>query len=284
MSKVKGKVKVKLTILCENTAAFASNTLGEHGFSVFIETEHGNYLFDTGQGDTLIHNALSLKKDLRKISKVFLSHSHYDHTGGLLPFLNVVPGIEVIGHPNVFTDRYIKRPSGEINYIGIPYRRALLEGMGARFILHKTFQEVGPDIFLTGEIPRTTAFEKGDNHLLVKQGDGYIPDPFLDDQSVIVDTPKGLTIILGCAHAGVVNTINYTIDRTGKDKIYAVIGGMHLVSSTPNQIAQTIKALKEFEIGRLGGCHCTGPNASHALASAFGDRFFFANVGTVIEA
>lgn len=277
-------MKVKLTILCENTVAFASNTLGEHGFSVFIETEYGNYLLDTGQGNTIIHNALSLKKDLRKISKIFLSHSHCDHTGGLLPFLNVVPGVEIIGHPDVFTDRYVRRPSGEINYIGIPYRRALLEGMGARFILHKTFEEVGPAVFLTGEIPRKTAFEKGDDNLLVKEGDGYIPDPFLDDQSLIIDTPKGIIIIIGCAHAGVINTINYTIDRMGKDKIYAVIGGMHLHSSTSDQIAQTIKALKEFDIGRLGGCHCTGPNASYALASAFGDRFFFAHVGTVMEA
>jgi len=277
-------VRVRLTILCENTATFALNTLGEHGFSVFIETEYGNYLLDTGQGATLIHNGLSLKKDLRKISKILLSHGHYDHTGGLLPFLNVVHGVEIIGHPDLFMDRYAKRASGETIYIGMPYRRAFLEGVGARFILHKTFQEVGPGLFLTGEIPRTTAFEKGDAHLLVKETDGYIPDPFPDDQSLILDTPKGLIIILGCAHAGIINTINHTIDMMGKDKIYAVVGGMHLHSSTSDQIGQTIKALNEFDIGRLGGSHCTGPNASHTLASAFGDRFFFAHVGTVIEA
>lgn len=277
-------MRVRLTILCENTVTFALSTLGEHGFSVFIETEYGNYLLDTGQGSTLIHNALSLKKDLRKVNKIFLSHGHYDHTGGLLPFLNIVHGVEVIGHPDVFMNRYARRPSGEINYIGIPYRQVLLEGMGARFILHKTFEEVGPGLFLTGEIPRKTTFEGGDAHLLIKEGDGYIPDPFLDDQSLILDTPKGLIIILGCAHAGTINTINHAIDRMGKDKIYAVVGGMHLHSSTSDQIEQTVKALNEFDLGRLGTSHCTGPNASHILASVFGDRFFFAHVGTVIEA
>jgi 7,8-dihydropterin-6-yl-methyl-4-(beta-D-ribofuranosyl)aminobenzene 5'-phosphate synthase len=105
----------------------------------------------------------------------------------------------------------------------------------------------------------------------------------MDDQSLVIETEKGLFIILGCAHAGIINIINYAIERTGQNHIHTIIGGTHLGAVSEEQQEKSIKALKEFDIDRIGVSHCTGLKPSMRLAQEFGEMFFFCNVGTVIE-
>lgn len=140
-----------------------------------------------------------------------------------------------------------------------------------------------PGFSLTGEVPRKTGFEKGEKDLVIIIGDSFVQDPIIDDQSLVIETEKGLFIILGCAHAGIINIINYAIERTGQNHIHAIIGGTRLGAVSEEQQEKSIKALKEFDVDRIGVSHCTGLKASMRLVKEFGEQFFFCNVGTVIE-
>src|SRR6266568_3473306 len=124
---------VRLTVLCDNSVGPIGGTLGEHGFAALVEGERGAVLFDTGQGETLLHNAQRLNRDLHSVGRVALSHGHYDHTGGLWPLLASCGGKEIFAHPGVFARRYRLKDTGESIAIGIPYEEAFLRGLGANF-------------------------------------------------------------------------------------------------------------------------------------------------------
>lgn len=273
---------IKATVLCENSVFHVPGALAEHGLSIFLETDWGNYLFDTGQGKAIINNSLVLKKDLATVKGIVLSHKHYDHTGGLLPVLETIGQVNIYAHPSIFQKSFNGKDKN-YRFVGIPHNPLLLESKGARFVFNKNWYELAPDMFLSGEISRVHDFEVGDKDLLVKEGESYIQDKMLDDQSLIFNTKKGLFIVLGCAHAGIINILDYAIKKTGCEKIWAVIGGTHLGPVSAEQKATTIKMLKEFDIENIGVSHCTGLNASLLLSQEFGEKFFFCNVGTVIE-
>ncbi|MFZ5945630.1 MAG: MBL fold metallo-hydrolase [Bacillota bacterium] len=275
-------MKNKVTVLCENTVYSNIGAMAEHGWSVFIETVHGNFLFDTGQGLALINNARVFKKDLSSVEGIIISHHHIDHTAGLLNALAVTGPKNVYTHPDLFKESYNLRDN-ITRYIGIPFSKPALESMGANFIYNKDFKEISPGMYLTGEVPRINDFETGDKDQVVLAGGSFKADPLLDDQSLIIETDKGLAIILGCSHAGIINVLNYAIEKTGQNRINTIIGGTHLGPVSEYQREKSIEKLKAFEIERLGVSHCTGPKASMYLAQEFKDRFFLCNVGTVIE-
>ncbi len=281
----KKKRMMKITILCENTVGKLIG-FGEHGFSAFIETEGGNFLFDTGSGHSVVANSLTLNKDLRSLKKIFLSHGHYDHSGGLPEVLKIKGQVDVHVHPHVFLDRIaVQKENGEEKkrYVGIPYKRGYLETLGANFILNHTFFEIEKGVYLTGEVPRKTSFEKPDQRLFAEMDGKMSQDIFLDDQSLILDTKKGLVLVLGCAHSGMINILHHVIHKTGKDKFHAILGGTHLDFLTQEQLEESIKALKSMKIEKIGVSHCTGMRAAFRLHQEFGDRFFYGSVGNVLE-
>jgi 7,8-dihydropterin-6-yl-methyl-4-(beta-D-ribofuranosyl)aminobenzene 5'-phosphate synthase len=278
-------MKIKITVLCENLVGKLVGS-GEHGFSAFIEMDKGNYLFDTGSGRSIVPNSLTLNKDLKSIRKIFLSHGHYDHTGGLSEVLKLKGKVDVHAHPHVFLDRIavFKEEDREIKrFIGIRHKKRYLECLGANFVFNRDFIEVEKGLFLTGEVPRQTNFEKADPRLFSETDGAMTNDLFLDDQSLILDTDKGVVLILGCAHAGMINIINHVINKTGKQTFYAIVGGTHLDFLTPEQLEESIKSLKRMEIGKIGVSHCTGMRAAFRLQQEFGDRFFHGCVGSVLE-
>lgn len=273
----------RITILCENSAAPSSSTIGEHGFAAFIETEKGNYLFDTGQGFSVLHNARCLKKDLSAIKAVFLSHGHYDHTGGLPDVLKLKNHAKVYAHPDIFAQKYalVKTNGNDTQkYIGMRYPKEHYEIQGARFVFTPSFAEAENGIFVTGEIPRTTAFEEGDPRLVVSNNGNLLPDPLRDDQSLVLRTGHGLVIVLGCAHAGLINTMEHVLQCFKKEKLHAVIGGTHLGFLKDAQIDTTVAHLKDYGLGMIGASHCTGFKAAARLFQEFKERFVFASVGT----
>jgi 7,8-dihydropterin-6-yl-methyl-4-(beta-D-ribofuranosyl)aminobenzene 5'-phosphate synthase len=259
---------------------------GEHGFSAFIETEGGNYLFDTGGGRTVVENSLALNKDLRTVKRIFLSHGHNDHTGGLPQVLNLTGPVDVHVHPDIFLDRMAIRKEGgreSRRFAGIIYKRSYLEFMGARFILNSDFHEVEKGMFLTGEVPRKTPFEKNDPKLFREVDGKIVPDPLPDDQSLILDTEKGLVLIFGCAHSGMINIINHVVQKMKKDHFHAILGGTHLDFLTPEQLEESIRCLKGMKVDRIGVSHCTGFRGAFRLQQEFGDRFFYGWVGSGLE-
>jgi 7,8-dihydropterin-6-yl-methyl-4-(beta-D-ribofuranosyl)aminobenzene 5'-phosphate synthase len=234
----------------------------------------------------LIRNLLKFEKDPLSIQKIFLSHGHYDHTGGLPSILEILGAVDILAHPEIFSVRYrISRESGkEIRrYVGLKHTRAYLESLGGNFTLEKHFRQVTREMFLTGEVPRITAFETGDPKLFAEVGGKLIPDPFLDDQSLVVESREGLVLLLGCAHSGLINILTHVAAQTGKDRIYAVLGGTHLDFSSPPQVEETITALKKFRVERIGVSHCTGLKAAARLFAEFGEKFFFGQVGATLE-
>jgi 7,8-dihydropterin-6-yl-methyl-4-(beta-D-ribofuranosyl)aminobenzene 5'-phosphate synthase len=278
-------MKLRITILSENLVGNLVGS-GEHGFSAFIETDEGNYPFDTGRGHTVVANSLVLNKDLRTIKRSFLSHGHYDHTGGPPEVLKLKGKVDVHAHPHVFLDRIavLKENGKETErFVGIPYKKGYMESLGPNFVFNTDFIGVEKGIFLTGEVPRKTPFEKPDPRLFSKIDGKTVQDTFSDDQSLILNSEKGLILILGCAHSGMINIINHVIDKTGKEKFHAILGGTHLDFLTAEQLEESIKSLKKMEIERIGVSHCTGMRAAFRLHQEFGDRFFYGCVGSVLE-
>jgi len=275
-------LKGKATVLCENFVFSQVGAIAEHGWSVYIESDQGNFLFDTGQGKAIINNARYFKKDLSTIQGIMISHHHHDHTGGLLNVLKQTGKVNVYSHPDLFKNSY-EVDEGKERNIGIPFRREVLESSGAQFKFNTGWREIVPNLMLSGEIPRLTEFEKGNKIFLLKTGEGYIQDLIFDDQTLIVNSERGLIIILGCSHSGIINIINHIIDKTGQNHIRAIIGGTHLGPASEETKEKTIKALKKFDIEKIGVSHCTGLETSMRLFREFGDRFFFCNVGTEIK-
>ncbi len=273
-------MQLTITTLSENTAA-RGNLLAEWGLSILVETDSASILLDAGQSISASYNADILGVDLSKIDKIVLSHGHQDHTGGLRQVLRKMrKEVEVIAHPDVWTAKYRHRQGQEDRYVGIPFQRQELENLGARFNLTKKPVKMTENIMTTGEVPMVTDFEQIDSNLFVKEGADFKPDKLLDDQAIIVNTELGLVIVLGCAHRGIINTLYHAQKLTGVKPICAVFGGCHLIGTSEERIWQTIAALKDLGVPRIGVSHCTGLPAAVIMAHEFGDNFFFNNTGT----
>jgi 7,8-dihydropterin-6-yl-methyl-4-(beta-D-ribofuranosyl)aminobenzene 5'-phosphate synthase len=276
-------MSVRITTLSENTAG-RMNLLAEWGLSILIEADGYKILLDTGQSFSAAYNAITLGVDLSQIDKIVFSHGHLDHTGGLLYILKMVKGkVEIIAHPDIWALKYARRSEHIKDYIGVPFLRESAETLGASFNLTREPVWISENIVTSGEIPMLTEYEKIDPILYVKETGELKPDPLWDDQALFIKSDKGLIIILGCAHRGIINTIRHAQKLTGVEPVYAVIGGTHLVSASPQRMDLTIAELSSFGIQRLGVSHCTGLPASAILAQTFGEAFFFNNAGTRIN-
>jgi 7,8-dihydropterin-6-yl-methyl-4-(beta-D-ribofuranosyl)aminobenzene 5'-phosphate synthase len=272
---------IRITTLSENTASIG-DFLAEWGLSILVETDKTKVLLDTGKGCSSVYNADTLGIDLRAIDKIVLSHGHFDHTGGLREILRRMrKKVEIIAHPDIWQPKYSRREEGR--YIGIPFQRSELESLGAMFVLSEKPAKIDDSIMTTGEVPMVTSFEEIDSVLLVKKDSVLQPDPVMDDQALIVKTTVGLVVILGCAHRGMINTLYHARQLTGENKIYAVMGGSHLMDASEKRLWQTIAALRNLGVQRLGLCHCTDLRAISLLAQEFGEALFFSKAGTVIE-
>ncbi|MBN2076552.1 MAG: MBL fold metallo-hydrolase [Dehalococcoidales bacterium] len=274
---------IKITTLSENTAGFAG-LLAEHGLSVLIETDEANVLLDTGLSISVANNVEALGVDLKKVDKIVISHGHHDHTGGLRDVLRKMrKKVEVIGHPDIMASKYAKREGFPAGYIGIPFDRRELESLGAAFVLTPEPVRISENITTSGVVPMKTEYETIDPFLKEMKGDELVPDELLDDRSLFIKTDKGLVVILGCAHRGIINTLHHAQELTGEQRIEMVIGGCHLMNSSEERVWMTIAALKELAVKKIGVSHCTSLPAAAMMAHEFGEDFFFNNAGTRIE-
>ena len=263
--------------------------LAEHGFSAVVRVTDGDetrsILLDAGLSETtMLANADRLGVDFGTVDAVVISHGHIDHIKALMPALERLrPGIPIVIHPHGFNPRIIKIPDGTQVRM-TPLDPEALERAGARIV-----REKGPSlladgmILVTGEIPRVTEFEFGlpiqyavvDG---VEQHDPLTPD----DQSLVVHVRgKGLVVISGCAHAGIVNTLKYARELTGSQKVHAVVGGFHLAGPLYESVIEpTADAIEEIGPDFLLPTHCTGWKAMHEFARRMPDSFIQNSVGT----
>jgi 7,8-dihydropterin-6-yl-methyl-4-(beta-D-ribofuranosyl)aminobenzene 5'-phosphate synthase len=272
-------MEIKITTLAENTAEMGY--LAEWGLSMFIEADGVKVLFDTGMGAAAVHNAQLFGIDLATVDRIVLSHGHRDHTGGLREVLMLMKkDVEVIAHPDIWALKYTRWQKRSEHYSGMPFRRELLENLGARFNMTGKPVRITDRFMTTGEIPMLSGYEEIDSGLYDKETGEMLPDELKDDLALIIDAEYGLVVILGCAHHGIINTLKQAQKVSGKELIYAAIGGTHLLNANRERWEKTAADLKEMGVQYLGVSHCTGFEASAYLAQEFGERFFMNNSGS----
>ena len=274
----------RITTLVDNSVSLsASGLIGEHGLSYLIESQNHTVLFDTGQQVALSHNAAKLNIDLSRIDAVVLSHGHYDHTGGLNHLLEKNTAFRLYAHPDVFATKLRLVEKKKYKKIGIPIKRAVLENTDVQLVLTDSTCEIAPGISTSGEIPLENDFETIEPDFFIEQEGRIMPDTLADDQALILDTQNGFVVLLGCSHRGVINTLNQVVKLTGKHKIHAMIGGLHLGKASDAKLNKIMDHLAGFSLEKIGVSHCTGTKAMLALFNTFKDSVFVNTVGSVIS-
>lgn len=287
----------------------SKSPIAEHGFSALLEisyvyenaTKTNKFLFDTGVSkEGIVNNSDVLGINLKDIETIILSHGHFDHISGLISTLGrLKKSVEIIAHPEAFLRRWLVYPNGnkarmdfldeeEINQAGGIIRKvdkiSFLQ-RNANMQSKKKTNQANNRVMITGEIPRVTEFEKG-FPLQYKEQDNEInlvPDPLVsDDQALIMNVKnKGLIILTGCGHAGIVNTIKFAKKVTGIKKIYCVIGGFHLSGQDyEDSIPLTIAELTRVDPQYIVPCHCTGWKATNKIIDTMPEKFIQSSVGS----
>lgn len=283
--------KIRITVLTEDYAGYDSPLLGSHGISLLLEiyeSDHQKYiLFDVSQSsETILHNMEILGISPRCVDLIFLSHCHYDHSGGLRGMVKAIgkEDLPVVGHPTLFRPHYVLEPN--IRHIGVPKESHPEElGKFARLILIGTSFSLMPGVISTGEVEREVPFEKTLTLKTFTEEDGkLLPDEIKDDLSLVIRIEKkGIAVITGCSHAGIVNIVQQAIRLTGERKIRAVIGGFHLIDADEDRIRKTAKALMDLNVESLYVGHCTGLKGEAVLLQLFKDRLCKLHSGMRID-
>lgn len=252
-------MNTEITILADNYIPVSFGMTSEYGLSMCVQHNNEFFIFDTGQTGVAVDNALVLGKDLRAAGKIILSHGHYDHVGGLLRFLKVLnSGTNIYMHEKADEKKYVLNEKLGEKYIGFLNPIEYLEAnYKAVFVKVQDYKDYGNGVYSLANVPMTNKFEKIPPALKVKTVSGYENDTFPDDLSVILDTEKGLTILLGCAHRGMVNICTAAKKQFNKN-IYAVIGGTHLMDVDKNGLDFAVDFIKSEKIQIFAPNHCTG--------------------------
>jgi len=227
-------------------------------------------------------NASALGVDLNQVDTVVISHGHFDHAGGIKKLLSCTKDFTIIAHPSMFDN---KLAGGNGNYfpIGVPDDRQVLNERGIKIKLEKDSVEIAPGIITTGEIPMETDFEEVEAMFFKGPKGEEVPDKILDDKALVLDTPKGTVVVFGCAHRGPINTLNHVTKLTGKKKIHAVMGGLHLLYADEEKLKKIFSCLHDFGVEKMIVGHCTGFQATAVLVNEFGHKVIPNTVGHVIE-
>lgn len=236
---------MEIKILFDNKALSEEFSSG-FGFSCLVD---GRILFDTGEeGKRLLHNIETMKVKVSKIEAAVISHDHWDHTGGLWDLLKTRKGLYVYACPR-FSSKFKQQ----------------VKDLGGQLVETGGFTEVARDIFATGEIA------------------GEYKGGYMAEQALAVKTNKGMSVITGCAHPGIVNMVQGVKERFPREKIYSVFGGFHLSYADQGTVESIVGKFKEMDVQKAGPTHCTGPDAEEIFKKGYGQDFLSLAAGKVFK-
>jgi 7,8-dihydropterin-6-yl-methyl-4-(beta-D-ribofuranosyl)aminobenzene 5'-phosphate synthase len=247
----------------------ADSGIGEWGFAALVEVDGRRILFDTGaHPDTVLKNARGLGVDLASIKEVILSHNHADHTGGLLNLRRELAKVnpDAISRAHVGRGIFWSRPQKIEEGNSMIKVKPAYEAAGGIFIEHSQPVELYPGVWLTGPVPRVFPERNWPSRVgPVNTPAGIVDETIPEDMSLVFNTDKGLVVLSGCGHAGIINTFEYARSRIRRTTAYAAIGGFHLYDQDDDKLAWTAAKLREFGLRHLLGAHCTGIEAVYRL-------------------
>ncbi len=274
--------KMSITVVAEDSVLYESPYWGQHGVSFLIEAWRANIkkniLVDVGQNhEALLHNMKLLDINPEILDAIVLTHCHYDHTLGIVDLLKVIgkSDFPIVAHPGLFRLNFIDNPY--LRHVGVMQEdsRDKIEANGGALYLTTDPLQIMPGLVTTGEVERQTDFEEvGIALKTITDNNKIIEDRMNDDISLVANfKDKGMVIVTGCSHAGIVNIVKQTIEMTGVKKIRSIIGGLHLVEAPMERIKKTVEALAGFDIDSIMAGHCTGFKAQVELHSHFQEKF-----------
>jgi 7,8-dihydropterin-6-yl-methyl-4-(beta-D-ribofuranosyl)aminobenzene 5'-phosphate synthase len=282
---------LKISVLAEDSVAYESPYLGQHGISFLLTAQRDgierNILVDVAQNpDALLENMKKLGVSASCIDAIGLTHCHYDHTQGLGRILKEIgkKDLPVIAHPDIFRLNFITDPY--LRHVGVMKgdSREDIEAAGGSLFLTRDPLELMPGLITTGEVERVTDFEEVGIALYTLEGNKVKSDSMRDDISLVAHIKgKGLVIITGCSHAGIVNIVKQAIALTETEKVHGIIGGFHLIDAPVERMQKTAQALKEFNPDWVYAGHCTGFKAQVELFQILKDRFSPLHTGIIVE-
>lgn len=272
-----------ITILSDNQALPALTA--EHGFAALVTEGNRRLLFDTGQdAEVLFNNAKQLGINLTNLDAIILSHGHYDHAGGLLKLLELNPECPVYLHPDALQQRYSIHPGAKAKQISISsaLREKLQQLPSTQLRFNRSPVQLTESIWLSGEIPRVNQFEDTSGPFFLDT-QGCRVDDLLDDQCLWIEQEETVSVLTGCCHAGVINTLNYVQQQTQEKSLNHIVGGLHLVNKNAEQLSATIKQLQQHKFQNLYPAHCTGKEQILALQEAFPEQVKSCYAGLTIN-
>jgi len=287
---------LKITTLAENSAT--SILLGQWGLSFLLEMTDAKgkkrkIILDTGKyKPALLHNMKNLNVNLNDLDCVVLSHGHLDHTGTTAEIVKMTGGVKVYAHPHTFLPRFHQDKTGKKRQLGVPKGEGIseIEKAGGTVLLTRKPTEIVPGVTTTGQIERTTSFERPlpiskTDRLVITVDGKETDDHILDDQALWMQVDGiGPYVITGCAHSGIINTLTHVQKIGPLKQIHGLVGGTHLVGRSDEYLQKTVTHLKKFGLKLVSPCHCTGFKATATLWKAYPETFVLNFSGRIIEA
>lgn len=282
---------LKIYTLLDDYAGYESSFWATHGVSFLIEVEFKKYkkkiLFDVGpDAKVILHNMELFGISPSSIDVIVLSHAHYDHTKALIDILKKIDkNVPIIAHPSIFRKNFVTKPYFREIGMGLENSQREIEKNGGILILTRDPMNITEGVVVSGEINRVTDFEAKGIGTYNLNSEGYLEkDRLVDDYSIAINVrDKGLVVITGCAHSGIINILKHFKTLFSFNNIFGIIGGFHLISSSQENIEKTIEGLKDFPIKWIYPGHCTGFPAQIAISHAFPEEFGILHSGLYIE-
>lgn len=256
---------VKIVTLMDNLSSEHKNLTAEHGLSFYIETEEAKILFDFGGGENTWKNAGKLNIPLKEVTHLVFSHSHYDHAAGFIPLaaLGYTDHKTVIHGPEFFQEKYALGEN-KYTYLGCGFTKEYMRQHSEEEVMCEGMMSIGDGIHVIGAFDRTHEMEQVPARFVKESPKGMVQDLFEDEICLAIDTPKGLVVIVGCSHPGILNMLQ-TVKKRLNRPIHAVIGGTHLVEADGERVKQSIEEMKSMGIVLLGINHCSGAAAEQMI-------------------